>query len=372
MRICYIATAVSIHTQKWLKLFQKRGHEIHLIYFDYLLKPVQQPKIKGVHYHRIPFITHEFRSLFFAFEIMALLRIIKKIKPDIIHAHYISHYYCWYLSWIDFHPFVVSVLGSDVLQHPDESPSLKKRIKTVLKTADIIHVHSNVLLDTVLNFGAPHDRVRKIVWGLDLELFKPDLDKIEMRKQLKLKGEQIVICTRNFEPVYDVETFIKAIPMVINECSNVKFVIKGHGSLKDKLVNLTKQLGISDHVTFVGFGPYSEVPLFLSAADIYVSTSLSEGGSISLWEAMASGLPVVVTNLPANTEWIQDGINGFIVPTKDHKLLAKRIIELLKDKNKQKQFSEKNIELARKMLDQNNMVNQIEEIYSTLIEKYNK
>jgi glycosyltransferase involved in cell wall biosynthesis len=183
--------------------------------------------------------------------------------------------------------------------------------------------------------------------------------------------EQIVICTRNFEPVYDVETFIKSIPIVIKEYPDVKFVIKGKGSLENKLKNLAKQLGVWDSVQFIGFGPYHEVPLYLNAADIYVSTSISEGGSISLWEAMAAGLPMVVTDLPANTEWIKDGVNGYIVPIKDHKLLAAKIIELLKNKDLQKKFREKNIEISKKKLDQNKMINQLEKLYKSLIESYN-
>jgi glycosyltransferase involved in cell wall biosynthesis len=74
------------------------------------------------------------------------------------------------------------------------------------------------------------------------------------------------------------------------------------------------------------------MPDLLTKADIYVSTSLYDGTSVSLLEAMASGCFPVVSDIPSNREWIRDGENGFLVPVNDEQYLAKKIIDAIRDK----------------------------------------
>ena len=372
MRICNLANPTSVHTHRWLTYFTKKGHDVHLIYFDNIHQPIHLPKLNGVHFHKIPFFTHEIKKLSYPYEILQLSRMINKIKPDILHGHYISHYYCWYAALIDFHPYEVFIWGSDVIIDPLKSKSIKKHVKYVLTHADMIHVHSKNLENAIIQLGAPPEKIKLKYWGIDLDKFHAKRNKTKIRQQLGIEGDQIVICTRDFKPLYDVETVIKAIPKVIKECPKAKFVIKGKGFLENDLKQLAKDLGVRDSVQFVGFGPSDEVPLYLNAADIYVSTSLSEGGSISLWEAMASGIPVVVTDLPANTEWINNGVNGYIVPLKDPKSLAERIIDLLQDENKQNKFKRNNLKIVEKKLNQDKLMAQVEEMSLSLIESYNK
>ena len=94
-----------------------------------------------------------------------------------------------------------------------------------------------------------------------------------------------------------------------------------------KLKEMTKTQ-IENSVHFVGNIPYSEMGKFLKSAHIYVSTSLSDGSSTSLMEAMACGLAVVVTGIQGNMEWVIDGRNGFLFPPKDHSALAKKVLKL--------------------------------------------
>ena len=128
----------------------------------------------------------------------------------------------------------------------------------------------------------------------------------KLRKELKIFDSPVVISTRRFGAIHDVETFIKAIPLVLKRISDAKFVIIGEGEQKDYLIGLAKSLNIFDATRFIGWIPHDELPKYLSSSDVYVSTSLSdEGISISTQEAMACKLAAVITDVADNKRWIK-------------------------------------------------------------------
>jgi glycosyltransferase involved in cell wall biosynthesis len=116
---------------------------------------------------------------------------------------------------------------------------------------------------------------------------------------------------------------------------NARFLIIGDGSLTEELKKLVHALGVRDNVRFLGRVPYTEMPKYLAMSDIYVSTSLSDGTSASLLEAMACKLSPVVTDIPANREWVENGRSGILVPSKNPKSLAENVVTLLKDEDLQ-------------------------------------
>lgn len=141
-----------------------------------------------------------------------------------------------------------------------------------------------------------------------------------------------IISNRNLLPIYNVSLLVRAIPIVLKEESKVKFLIAGDGPEREKLEREAENLNVDDVVQFLGRVPHETMPDLLTEADIYVSTSLYDGTSVSLLEALASGAFPVVTDIPANRDWITDGKNGFLVPTDEEDILAKRIIEAIRNK----------------------------------------
>jgi glycosyltransferase involved in cell wall biosynthesis len=129
------------------------------------------------------------------------------------------------------------------------------------------------------------------------------------------------------------------VPAVLKEIPETKFVVAGKGSEEARLNYLAKSLGVLNSVRFIGHVPNEELPHYLNTMDVYVSTALSDAGiAASTAEAMACGLPVVVTDVADNRAWVQDGVNGFVVPVKDPKLLAERIVYLLRNVEMGKEF----------------------------------
>jgi glycosyltransferase involved in cell wall biosynthesis len=130
---------------------------------------------------------------------------------------------------------------------------------------------------------------------------------------------------------------------------------------------LTKELGISEHVRFVGLVPHREVAQYLCAADIYVSTSFVDSTSVSLLEAMACGVAPVVTDIYGNREWVENGVNGLLYSPKDPKSLAERIIQLIEDEDQRAQFGDKCVEIIRERAIWEKCVSKMEAIYKELL-----
>lgn len=108
------------------------------------------------------------------------------------------------------------------------------------------------------------------------------------------------------------------------------------------------------------------MPDYLNAADVYVSTSLSDGTSLSLLEAMACALPVVVTEIPSNKEWVINGQNGFLAPPKNPNEVSKRVLTVLKNSNIREEMGQRNLSIAKDKADWIKNVDKLERIYESL------
>jgi len=314
LKVCYLADGQSVHTQKWVKYFAHRGYDVYLATFK------QTGPIKGVKVKKLRY----FSKFAYPFRILEVKKAVEEIAPDILHAHYVPHY-GMYAALTGFRPFAVSVWGSDVLIEPKKSIVKRYVVKYALRKADLITVDSISSLKAVLSFGVDERKVKLIVHGVDLTIFHPIENKEELKKDLGIpQSHQVVISTRGLESIYNVDTLIKAVPHILEDYSNTYFLIVGDGALRQKLKELAHNLGVTENVRFVGLLRNDEVPKFLGVSDVYVSTSLSDTTSVSLLEAMACELPVVVTDLEGNREWIEDGENGFLFPKRDFRALAER------------------------------------------------
>ena len=154
---------------------------------------------------------------------------------------------------------------------------------------------------------------------------------------------------------------------LIKKNNNVRVLLCGDGPLKNDFEKYILENGLGEYVYFVGHVENDDMPKYLAASDIYVSTSLSDSTSISLLEAMACGLPVVVTNIDGNKDWITNGDNGFLVSKEDHHQVYEKLTLLLNDSDLREEFGRRNLEIARDRADWNKNFGKLEGIYDKLI-----
>ncbi|HMP74724.1 MAG TPA: glycosyltransferase [Kiritimatiellia bacterium] len=142
-------------------------------------------------------------------------------------------------------------------------------------------------------------------------------------------GRWIAMVAR-LDPEKDVQTLLRAVPLVVRQVPESRFLIVGDGRERTSLEQLAARLGILAQVRFAG--EYNEIPALLKrcAAGVLVPNR-NEGLSNTILEYMAAGLPVVATECGGNRELVEDGRNGFVVPAGDADAVADRLVRLLRD-----------------------------------------
>jgi glycosyltransferase involved in cell wall biosynthesis len=227
--------------------------------------------------------------------------------------------------------------------------------------------------DAMKRLGVSPEKISLIHFGIDTKKFSPRQKNKSLKARLGIDDSPTVVSLRNLNPLYDVESLVKSAPLVLKEIPETQFIIAGEGSEEEKLRRLAKSLGVADSVKFIGFVQNDELPEYLNTIDVYVSTSLSDAGiAASTAEAMACGLPVIVTDVADNRKWVEDGVNGFVIQTKDPKSLAEKIIYLLKNEDIRKRFGK----VSRKIIEEKNdyykEMGKMEGIYEQLVQRRKK
>jgi len=225
-------------------------------------------------------------------------------------------------------PLVVTIHGSDFRMATERSNFLRKIFLYVCQRAKQIMCVSELQEKEIQKMGVRTEKISTFPMGIDQSFLEAG-----RKRREKLNGQShTVLSNRNLLPLYNVSLLIRAIPMVLKEEPETKFLIAGDGIEKETLEREVKSLNINSSVRFLGRVPHEEMPYLLSQADIYVSTSLYDGASVSLLEAMGSGTFPIVTDIPANREWIIDGENGFLVPLNEERFLAEKILEAIRNR----------------------------------------
>ncbi len=279
-----------------------------------------------IEYKKIPFIR---MILYYVTGFFLTIYTVFKNKCDVIHAH-------WAIPtgligvWVGTllkKPLIVTIHGSDLRMALDRPGFLRKIFVYVCKKATHLNCVSEVQKKEMEQLGIMSDKTSTIPMGID-DAF---LEIGERRRSELNKRSFAILSNRNLLPIYNVSLLIRAIPMVLKEEPKTQFLIAGDGSEKENLRKEVEDLKLSTSVQFLGRVPHEEMPDLLSQSDIYVSTSRYDGTSVSLLEALASGAFPVVTDIPSNREWIVDGCNGFLVSEEDEKLLARRIVQAIRN-----------------------------------------
>jgi len=361
LRICLISNGKSEHIQRLSIYLASMNHEVHLI-----SGRTSESFSNQVIMH--PLID---QPIVWPLQVKHLVRY---IQPDIVDGQFASVY--GYLAAISHvHPLVVTVWGSDLFIQPWHNPLWRYTTKYALNQATEIHcLFSMEMADPALKrLNVDITKVKNYLLGVNTEIFKPLGFNSNLAKSMDISPNiPIVINIRGFAPVYDFETYFRSIPLVLDKIPEAKFIAlykKGQREVGDRLA---KQLGISDKVVLMEWALQSLMPELLSLASVYVSTSVSDGASNALFEAMACELAPVVTDIPANRYWVKDGENGYLFKTGEYSILAEKIICLLKDKEKRESFGKKCREIVLEKANQKIEMAKMENIYRTLVEKYAK
>jgi len=166
--------------------------------------------------------------------------------------------------------------------------------------------------------------------GVDLEKYNPSLPR--KRKSLGLDpDEKIVLWVARFgnRPYKDPFTFLKAMPLVLKQCPNTRFVMIGKGSLEPHIIDLAKKLSVYKHIKIINY--VNHLNLFYATSDVFVLPTFNDNFGLVAAEAMGCGKPVIVSNRGASQEFVKDA--GLIFEYGSHVELSDKIVMLLEDED---------------------------------------
>lgn len=298
---------------------------------------------------------------------------IKNIKPqpDLIHAHfsYPDGYGMMKLAKRWKVPLVISALGTIERKTAYEGSYTSKQIIEAMNFADKILSVSEDLKLHITNLGINEEKVHVVPNGVDTVKFKP-AGKAHARDLLNLSQDKnIVLFVGALRKIKGVDYLTEAAKDFVNTNTDL-FMVGRDDGLRKSLEKRAQELKIADHVRFTGPVDHEKIPLWISASDILVLPSLSEGRPNVVLEALACEVPVVATNVGGIPEIMIDGETGYLVPSKNPIEISRKINKLLENKSQRENMGK----LGRKSIIQRGLTweshaKKTVDIYSELLEK---
>jgi L-malate glycosyltransferase len=209
-------------------------------------------------------------------------------------------------------PAILNYRSGAAPDHLKHSPLARR----VIANTDCTIVPSAFLVDVFASFGLRARPVPNLI----------DLDRFQYRRRVQLRP--LVLSTRNFEALYDVECTLRAFDIVQRRCPDASLTLVGSGSQDSSLRALARDLQLRQ-VNFVGRVKPDEMPPWYASHDVYVQSPRIDNAPTSVIEAFASGLPVVSSAAGGVPAILTDGQHGLLAPVGDHEALAGRILRLL-------------------------------------------
>lgn len=329
MRLLMVAES-NTHTNRWAHYFQSQGNDV-------LVVSPSDYASEGVHVVQFPPPRAWWRKLpreRFGGGIQRWLagwpdwrRLLSQFDPHIIHVHYVSAETRNYFYYRGVSHLIVSTYGSDVIFDPSRPPSYKnaRRIRSLLKQADIVTATTHFLATETRKFLTPDKRTYVVPFGVDCEKFKPGPPKPTHLSQPITLG-----FVKHLTPKYGPDLLLEAFAIVQRQRPYTRLVMAGSGLLELSLRRQACALGLSDYVDFVGRVPNEYVPNLMRQFDIFVMPSVcNESFGVAAIEASACGLPVVASRVGGVPEAVIHGKTGILVAPGDPMSLAQACIELV-------------------------------------------
>jgi glycosyltransferase involved in cell wall biosynthesis len=198
---------------------------------------------------------------------------------------------------------------------------------------------ANVTRDKAVAFGMNPENIVVFPWGVNVERFAPKKKNSGQKSKVKGRKSKIgnrksitLFCSRTWEAIYGVDVLAKAFVKVASVNPDVNLILLGGGSQGARIRQILMNGGVMERVHFGGQVGQRDLPRWYHMADIYISPSHVDGSSVSLLEALACGMPSIVSDIAGNREWVEEGVNGWLFRDGDVDNLAEKILLAIKSR----------------------------------------
>jgi glycosyltransferase involved in cell wall biosynthesis len=326
VRVLYFSDNSSDHNRRFLEKLTAFGHDV--FFLDVTQQQLEENSLpRRVHRVRAQQIIRrdadpaQFAELLHEFQCL-----LNELRPDLVHAGPVQT--CGYVAALSgFHPLVVMSWGSDVLVRAEKNAEWRHATEVALGAADGFVCDCEAVRAATRRYAAiPTARTVQFPWGIKRGSFSP-WGPEESRENLGLSADTFVfISTRSWEPLYDTDVLLQAFHLAYRKNHRLRLLLLGNGSAGSWVRSFVAEHELSRVVFTPGSIAGREMPRWFRAANAYVSCARSDGTSVSLIEAMATGLPAVVTDIASNREWITEDENGWLASTGSPEKFAEKLL----------------------------------------------
>lgn len=306
----------SSHTLKWVKELNKY-FDVYIISFNGFSAELREIVAENKLFNFETSLLIRGGNIKVLKHIFSVATLIKTIGPKYINAHYLTSYgtvacIATFLTGYDG-KLILSAWGSDALVTPNRNYLYFLLTKWLLKKADIITSDSEYMTK----------KIQGIYKKANVLTFPFGIEQVP-HVEIEDKNEFMFFSSRALEPNYNIDWVIRLFADLHKEDSRCKLFIAHNGTERNELEKLVSNLEIKDSVKFIGFLSAIQQAEYYTKCKYYFSLPTSDSTSVSLLEAMAYGCTPIVSDIPANREWIEDNINGIIL-NKNNKNLLKNL-----------------------------------------------
>jgi glycosyltransferase involved in cell wall biosynthesis len=313
LRVLQVGPLYTNHLRRW------SGHARALgctVWAAGHLRPGRQPVDLDDLVERVDVAPPELYQSDMAYHATWLRGVIGDVRPDVVQAHWLPRWGC--CATHSGHPgVVVTPWGSDVYRG---TPAERARAEQALTGASAVLARSPHMLRELLDRGADPRRTHRVDLGVDLEQFRPPRsgERERLRARLGLPDGPVVLSFRAGAALYHLDMVLDAFALLRARVADAALVVAHGPSLSDPLRARLGGLGPADGVHVAGDVPHSDMPRYLRAATVGVSIPGSDGSPNSVWEALACGLPVVLSDLPQLAERVGGSGAAVLVERRAH------------------------------------------------------
>lgn len=318
MKKLLILADCNIHTKTWIGIL-KDLFEIHLISFS----PIN---IEGIQNYKIDSgdINQNGGNYKYLFKLNKIRKLINTIKPDIINAHYLTSYGLIAAILKGKKPLIMSLHGTDVMVTAKKNILFSLAAKYTLNKSDHIFSVSKFMTEELSKYLSTTKPLTTVQYGVDVD-----------RIHNNSTNEKIYdfISTRDIINNSNIDKIINTFEKYVNQVdSSSKLIILATGHLFDHYKMIIKQKQLEDNIIMPGRVTHENLLEYLSQSKVFISLTSSDGAPLSLLEAMAAGPVPVVSKIPANIEWITDGVNGYTCEISAESLYQKLLLAIQSDR----------------------------------------
>ena len=344
LRIAIVANANSIHTIRWVTWLESKGHNVSIFSLN--------EGDKCTYFGPEPRLD---RSLIIDLgsgvrkATTTLQALMDEFKPDLIHGFFLTNH-AFYAGRMENYPVIVTAMGSDVLVHPKDSRLLSWAIRKTANNSMRV-VCPPLLVKDLLKLGVEENKIVTNLIGINTEIFKP------------LEKENLVIFSRGFKDIYNPKVVAEAIALVHKRDPGIKFFLAGDGPLRKGI----EEKLVDHNVDFTGQLTEKELGEIMGKSKVVISSSLSDSIPLTIFEAMACGSILIVSNNHGHRQWDKEEYPILFFGKKDSRKLADFIIKSCYDEALLEEALTQGPELVKLNWSWENQANLILDEYKNII-----